>query len=306
MQSLTKRWTKRLTDKGLTPFGGRRGVSRLYRRPIWRPAGFLASLPRGVGLAASVAYLLAWGAYGMVLSGQTLEVVNDTTARLGFAISAVRITGQREIDEADVLDTLSIHSGQSLFLYDANSARERLKTLPWVQDVSVMKLYPGTLRVILEERVPSALWQRSVNDPVQIVDSAGKVISGRLEARYARLPRVVGEGAESRVAEITSLLDDVPELQKKVRASMLVSHRRWDLFLDNGVQVMLPEVEPLKAAQKLQDLDKKSGLLDRDLTVVDLRLPDRVAIRLSDDAAKARADLVAARNKALKKREQDA
>jgi cell division protein FtsQ len=87
---------------------------------------------------------------------------------------------------------------------------------------------------------------------------------------------------------------------------MLVSHRRWDLFLDNGVQVMLPEVEPLKAAQKLQDLDKKSGLLDRDLTVVDLRLPDRVAIRLSDDAAKARADLVAARNKALKKREQDA
>lgn len=299
-------WTKRLVGKGFGPFGGRRGVSRLHRRPVWRQADLLTNLPRGVGLFASVAYLLAWGAYGMVLSGQTLEVINNSTARAGFAISAVRITGQRESDEGDVLDTLSIHSGQSLFLYDANSARDRLKTLPWVQSVSVMKLYPSTLRIILEERVPSALWQRSISEPVQIVDSAGNIIPGRIEARYARLPRVVGEGAETRVAEITSLLDDVPALQKRVRASMLVSHRRWDLFLDNGVQVMLPEADPLKAAEKLQALDSKSGLLDRDITVVDLRLPDRVAVRLTDEAAKARADLVTARNKALKKREQDA
>jgi cell division protein FtsQ len=305
LQSVKGSWTRRLTGKGFL-LGGRRGVSRLNRRPLWRPAGFLASVPRGAGLFASVCYLLAWGGYGMVLSGQTLDVVNDATARAGFGISAVRITGQREIDEADVLDTLSIHSGQSLFLYDATAARERLQTIPWVQSVSVMKLYPNTLRVILEERVPSALWQRSINDPVQIVDSAGKVISGRLEARYARLPRVVGEGAEMRVAEISSILDDVPELQKKVRASMLVSHRRWDLFLDNGVQVMLPETDALKAAQKLEDLDRKSGLLARDITVVDLRLPDRVTVRLSDTAAQARAELVAARNKALKQRERDA
>lgn len=306
MQALRFRWLKRLTDKGIFPLGGRRGVSRLHRRPVWRPAGILTSLPRGAGVVASIFYLLAWGAYGVVLSGRTVDVVNDTTARLGFGVTAVRITGQREIDEADVLDTLSIHSGQSLFLYDAVAARERLQSIPWVQSVSVMKLYPNTLRVIVEERVPSALWQRTIDEPVQIVDSAGKVISGRLEARYARLPRVVGEGAETRVAEISSLLDDVPDLQKKVRASMLVSHRRWDLFLDNGVQVMLPEVDPLKAAQKLVDLDAKSGLLGRDITVVDLRLPDRVTVRLTDNAAKARSELVTARNKALRKREQDA
>ena len=91
---------------------GRRGVSRLRRKPVWRPAGLLAALPRGAGVAMSVAYLLAWGAYGMVLSDRTGEVLNDTSAELGFRISAVRITGQRESDEGDVLDTLSIHSGQ--------------------------------------------------------------------------------------------------------------------------------------------------------------------------------------------------
>ena len=285
---------------------GRRGVSRLRRKPVWRPAGLLAALPRGAGVAMSVAYLLAWGAYGMVLSDRTGEVLNDTTAELGFRISAVRITGQREIDEGDVLDTLSIHSGQSLFFYDAAAARERLQSIPWVKDVSVMKLYPDTLRVIIEERVPAALWQPAIDAPVVVVDSAGKIITDSPETRYSRLPRVVGQGAQLKVAEITSLLDDVPELQKKVRASMLVSDRRWDLFLDNGVQVMLPEVNAQNAVTELQETDRESGLLDRDITVVDLRLPDRLVVRLSDDARKARDELVAARNKALKRLEQGA
>lgn len=300
------RLLKRPAARGAKPFGGRRGVSRLRRIPVWRPAGLLAWLPRGAGVMASLFYLLAWGSYGMVLSGQTLDVLNEATADVGFAISAVRITGQREIDEGDVLDTLSIHSGQSLFFYDAAAARERLRTLPWVKDVSVMKLYPATLRVILEERVPAALWQPTINDPVRIIDSAGNVIDSRIEPRYMRLPRVIGAGAETRVAEISSLLDDVPELQRKVNAAMLVSHRRWDLFLDNGVQVMLPERDSRRAAAELQASDAKYHLLARDITVVDLRLADRMAVRLTDEARKARDAMVAARKKALLKRERDA
>ncbi len=122
MQALTSRWIGSGRGKGLFGFlPGRRGVSRLHRQPVWRAAGFLGRLPRGIGVTASVAYLAAWGVFGMVYSGRTLEVVNDTTAELGFKVAAVRITGQRELDEIDVLDTLSIHSGQSLFLYDASA-----------------------------------------------------------------------------------------------------------------------------------------------------------------------------------------
>ena len=66
---------------------------------------------------------------------------------------------------------------------------------------------------------------------------------------------------------------------------MLVSDRRWDLFLDNGVQVMLPEVNAQKAVTELQETDKESGLLDRDITVVDLRLPDRLVVRQANAPA---------------------
>jgi cell division protein FtsQ len=282
---------------------GRRGVSRLHRQPVWRAAGFLSNLPRGAGVLASAAFLLVSGAYGMVLSGKTLEVVNDTTAELGFRVGAVRITGQREVNEEDVLDTLSIHSGQSLFLYDAALARQRLAANPWVSNVSVMKLYPDKIRVILEERVPAALWQRGVSDRVEIIDSAGQVITERLETRFSKLPRVMGDGAQTRVHEIMGILDDVPALKDKVRASMLVSHRRWDLFLENGVQVMLPEREPGRAVLALDQVDTTSKLLDRDITVVDLRFPDRMIVRLSDVAKAARDEAIAERDKALKKRE---
>jgi cell division protein FtsQ len=280
-------------------------VPRLHRQPVWRSAGRLADLPRGAGLLASAAFLFAFGGYGMVLSGKTLEVVNDTTAELGFRVGAVRITGQREVEEVDVLDTLSIRSGQSLFLYDAAAARERLSANPWISNVSVMKLYPDKVRVILEERVPAALWQRTVVDRVEIIDSAGQVITDRLETRFVKLPRVIGEGAQTRVHEIMAILDDAPGVQERVRASMLVSHRRWDLFLDNGVQVMLPADDPAGAVMELERVGMASGLLDRDITIVDMRLPDRVVVRLSDTAKVARDELVSARNKAMKKREQE-
>jgi cell division protein FtsQ len=287
-------------------FPGRRGVSRLHRQPVWRQAGILQHIPRGAGLLAAILYLAAWSAYGIALSGRTLDVINDTTAELGFRVTAVRITGQREVDEANVLDTLSIHSSQSLFLYDAASARARLAANPWVSNVSVMKLYPNKIRVILEERVPAALWQKTINDRVEIIDSDGEVITEKLESRFVRLPRVMGEGAETRVHEITSILDDAPELQNRVRASMLVSHRRWDLFLDNGVQVMLPEEGAAEAAIELAKIEARSGLIDRDITVIDMRLPDRLVVRLTDGANAAREELIDARDKAMKKRARDA
>lgn len=308
MQALTTRWIGGLAWPGsgnLVP-AGRRGVARLHRQPVWRTAGVLATLPRGAGLAASVLYLLAWGAYGMVLSGKTADVLNDTTAELGFKVAAVRITGQRELDEIDVLDTLSIHSGQSLFFYDAAAARQRLADNPWISDVSVMKFYPDKLRVIIEERVPAALWQKSLADPVEIIDGEGKIITDRLDPRFVSLPRVIGDGAETRVHEISALLDDVPTLQTKVRAAMLVSHRRWDLFLDNGVQVMLPEKDPEKAVAELDRMDKQAGLTGRAITLIDLRLPDRVVVRLTDDAEAARDALIKAREKAMKQRLRDA
>jgi cell division protein FtsQ len=53
--------------------------------------------------------------------------------------------------------------------------------------------------------------------------------------------------------------------------------------------------------QRLVALDSEKKLLSRDIVAVDLRLPDRVTVRLSEDAAKAREDALKAAEKAKRK-----
>jgi cell division protein FtsQ len=60
------------------------------------------------------------------------------------------------------------------------------------------------------------------------------------------------------------------------------------------MDVRLPETGTEAALATLVKLDSDEQLLSRDITSIDLRLPDRVTVRLSEDAAKARADAIAA------------
>ena len=53
--------------------------------------------------------------------------------------------------------------------------------------------------------------------------------------------------------------------------------------------MLLPEAEPERALQTLVDLDRDKKLLSRDIADVDLRLPDRVTVRLSDARRRRRA-----------------
>jgi cell division protein FtsQ len=93
------------------------------------------------------------------------------------------------------------------------------------------------------------------------------------------------------------MLDRFPELRAHVRASVLVADRRWNLWLDSGIDVRLPEFDADKALDRLAALERDDKLLSRDITVVDLRLHDRVTVQLSDAAAQAR-------DEAIKKKQQ--
>jgi cell division protein FtsQ len=99
---------------------------------------------------------------------------------------------------------------------------------------------------------------------------------------------VVGSGAELRAKQFLALLDRFPELRADVRASVLVADRRWNLWLRNGIDVRLPEFDVEKALDQLAALERNAKLSSRDITVIDLRLSDRVTVQLSDTAAQAR------------------
>jgi cell division protein FtsQ len=282
-------------------------VARLSRLALTvdRWSSFIdARLPRGAGFVATVLIMVASIAYGAVKGDHVPAVVaamQDTrdraAAAAGFRIVSIALAGNHHVTREEVIATAGITGTTSLVFLDVEQTRERLKTNPWIADATVLKLYPGELQIGIKEREAFALWQK--DGQVSVIADDGIVLEPYVAPRLVQLPLVVGSGAQTRAKEFLALLDRFPAMHDFVRASVLVGERRWNLRLKNGIDVLLPETEVAAALEKFVALDRDKNLVTRAIVTIDLRLADRVTVRLSDAAAQARIDAV--RDKPKKK-----
>jgi len=236
---------------------------------------------------------------GIVSAGRVEEVVGDISQATGLAIDKIRITGQMETSEVAVLDKLALPPNAALPLVDLEAARERIEQLPWVQNASLRKIYPATLKIVIDERRPYALWQH--DQTLSVIDEDGRIV-GQAGSSHRNLVRVVGKGAELRAGEAMALAAAVPAVHDQLKAAILVNERRWDLVLDNGVTLMLPEHGAEAALKRIGAYDANNGLLSKDIVVVDMRLDDRMFVRLSPDAAARRLAAIKEQEKLAKRR----
>lgn len=271
----------------------RRLNARAERLGAWQP-------PRGVGVAACALIILGSVAWGVVRGGHasdvidTISLVRDAAAdTAGFAITGVALTGNRHLSREEIFALAGVSPRSSTLFFDVSDARARLKTNPWVADATVQKLYPDRLQIAITERVAFALWQK--DHRIGVIADDGTVLEPFISRGIAGLPLFVGAGAETRAKDFLTLLDRYPEIHDKVAASVLVAERRWNLRLKNGMDVRLPEFDIAAALDRLMALDRDKKLFTRDIVAVDLRLPDRVTVRLSDAAAAERDEALKAR-----------
>ena len=282
---------------GFNPFIGGRRARRLVAR--------LAQIPQGAGVAASLLFLGATLSYGAIAGGHVAAVTDwlkgarDNAANaLGFRIAAVSVSGGSQVSREQALVLAGVTSRSSLFFFNAETARAQLLANPWIADAAVLKLYPDRLLITITERRAFALWQR--DGQVNVIADDGTVLQPFVEDRYRGLPLVVGSGAERHAKDFIGLLDRFPEIRSALSASVLVAERRWNLRLTNGMDVRLPENDLQVALDRLVKLDREKNLLSRDIASIDLRLADRVTVRLSDAALQAREDALKANAKKKK------
>lgn len=249
--------------------------------------------PRGLGPAVAAALILAGAGYGAVKGGHLpvvaaqLQDLRDAAANAaGFRIAAIALSGQAQVGREQILRLAGVSGNASLLFLDVAAARARLESHPWIAHATVLKFYPDRLQIGVTERAAFALWQK--DRKVSVIAADGAVLEPYAGQRFGQLPLVVGHGAELKAREFLAALDRYPGIRDAVRAAVLVAERRWNLRLKNGIDVRLPEagVEPALAALVALERDKK--LLSRDIAAIDLRLPDRVSVRLSENAALAR------------------
>lgn len=288
------RWNQ-IAGMGATAGGLARSAHYGLVLPRWlrRPVRFMARLmsgdvepPRYAATIASAAFIGASVIYGAVVGGHMPGVVKEVTARTGFAVEEVRITGNREVSEIDVFAQIGLDGWTSLVGFNAIEARTRILELPWVEQASVRKVYPSALEVRITEKTPFAIWQQGRQ--LTLIEQDGSPIAPLRGGRHRDLPLIVGYGAAERASDFLPRIRAVEDFGDRVRGFVRVADRRWNLRLDNGLTIKLPERDPETVLQELVELDRSHQILSRDIVAIDLRLPDRFVLRLGEDAAEAR------------------
>ena len=254
--------------------------------------------PRSSFVLASVAFGVVRGGHQPVIATELRDLRDAVANTLGFRITSIALAGERQLTREEILTIAGITGPTSLLFLDAGEARARLKANPWIAEATVLKLYPGRLHIAMTERKAFALWQK--DGKVAVISDDGTVVEPYVAKRFAKLPLVVGTGAETKAKEFLALLDKYPLVRGRLRAAVLVAERRWNVMLNNGIDVRLPESGVEHALDTLVRLDHDKKILTRDIAAVDLRLPDRVTVRLSDEAFAARQD--ALKDKKTKKK----
>jgi len=259
--------------------------ARTARRPARRrpmPRAVRRTL-RWTGLGGPAAVLLAAGIWAVAGGGgaaaweRTERAMLDATGGLGFSVQEVLVSGRHATDGDVLLDTLGVERGTPILAFDPQAAREAVEALPWVRSATVERRLPDTVFVALVERRPMALWQ--YEGRFRLVDAEGVVLTDRRLERFAHLPLVVGADAPANARALLEVLDSVPAVADRVEAAIRVGERRWNLRLDNGVTVRLPEAGLAGALARLASVERDDGLIDRDIRSIDLRIAGRLVIR---------------------------
>jgi cell division protein FtsQ len=232
-----------------------------------------------------VLLLLAALVHTMGRGDDFFERLANSTASLGFRVHAVVIEGRLKTPEPLLRAALGVQEGDAILGFSVEGARSRLETINWVKSAVVERVLPGTILVRLTERSPIAIWQH--DGKFALIDRDGNTVTDSDVSQFAgQLPLVVGTGAPKAAASLIDALAAQPSLPNRITAAVRVGDRRWNLQMNNGTDVLLPEGAEAQALAKLVELQAAHALLDRPLQAVDLRLPDRIVVRPLPDPNK--------------------
>ena len=241
----------------------------LHRRMVLRGAAAVLALAAIVGLYEA--------RDAMVAAGVTLSrMVQGEFAAAGFGIDQIEISGQTLTRDEDIATMIALASGSSTLNFDVQKAMARLGWLRAIDSATVRKVYPNRIIVELSEKQPVLRWR--MGDATYLVDGQGTPIA-KDDGSYTELPLVVGDGAADDALIMINSLSRHEILKEDLAALSRIGDRRWDLIYYTGLRVQLPEIGVAQALNQLEMYQRDYAVLDRDVTLIDLRVPGMLALK---------------------------
>ena len=260
----------------------RRKASLKRRMPAWAARAIRPAVIGSVAVILLSGGAAAWRTGGIAALGDAVGgSILAWSGSAGIAVDNVLVEGREKTSAAaDPGGAGSAARHAALRLLAGPGAR-RLLALGWVRDARIERRLPDTIFVDLVERRPAAIWQNK--GKFALVDETGAVIGAEDVGQYGDLKVIVGTDAPENFAELFDMLESQPDLKERVVAAVRVGARRWNVKLDNDMTVLLPEDGIEEAWETLAAAAAESELLERNVTRIDLRMPDRVTVRRAPD-----------------------
>lgn len=231
-------------------------------------------------MLASVIITIKTNLIGRKLTDLSTEFYNYS-AGLGFKIDDIVITGRDKTAKQDILNALQLSRETNILNLDLRDLQQKVEQLPWVRHAVVKRrFFPNIIQIDIRERQVQSIWQLDLK--FRPIDGEGNVIEADYTPDHPIL-LIVGEGAPENITALMKSITDDQNIFERIKVANYISGRRWNIVLDdveNGITVKLPEKHIDEAWKKLLKLNTTQGLLKRKLTIIDLRFPNKVIVKL--------------------------
>jgi len=280
-QNATQATPKALPKQDPAPSRTKYKMQRLWLTPMVRGA---------VRTGVPILTLLGVGIFCLTNDGlrerftQTLEDARSSIqSRPEFRVELMKIDGASETLATDIRKELNLSFPLNSFELELAKLKDKIEQIDGVKSANLFLRPGGLLDVKIDERIAVVLWR--TGPELELLDATGEragVITSRLDR--TDLPLIAGESAEEHIDEALELFTLALPIQDRVRGLRRMGTRRWDIMLDRGQIIQLPEENPTEALNRVLALNSAQKILSRDVVAVDMRDGTRPILRLTDVA----------------------
>ncbi|WP_305041627.1 cell division protein FtsQ/DivIB [Geoalkalibacter sp.] len=217
-----------------------------------------------------------------------------------FRIEAVRVENAARVTVEEVVGLSDIQIGSSIFDLNLDMIGRRIEENPWIATARIDRVFPREVVIRLEERQPRAIVNLGY---LYYVDADGEVFKMLSAGDRLDFPVITG-------IEREDLLDKPEHTRERLRQALalideLAQRRRFNLesiselslnreegislytYLD-AVPVQLGEGDFAQKLDRLEQIYKELEPRLPALRYIDLKVPDRVIVKVDNRQQKAR------------------
>lgn len=211
------------------------------------------------------------------------DLRSQVESRPEFMVNMMAVDGASDLVADGIRQMLPLDFPISSFDLDLEAMRATVVSLDPVKAARLYVRQGNVLQVDVVERIPVVLWRNEQG--LQLLDDEGFLVGPAfVRADWPELPLIVGDGADAYVTEALDLIAAAEPLSARLRGLVRMGERRWDVVLDREQRILLPETDAVQALERVIAMDQADDMLERDLMAVDLRLPQRPTLRMTDGA----------------------